>query len=169
MAYVEKRRLEARKTFTSQNGSTIELASAPLPASQAIRVQFKLQKILGPAVLALAGGYTNIAELLKDERVMFSLIRTLQDIDTYENEIMDLIAKFCDRTQYSFDGDNWKILGKPGTNGQNSFDEVFLGMFDVAYQWLFWNLELNFKDFLESLKNVANANVPNAAPQKAAE
>lgn len=156
MAYVEVYRKEQYKELVGQSGDVLYVGCGPLGASDALKLQMKLQRILGPAILALAGGKTSIKELMNDKQASFAIINTLKEMDIYESDILNIIGKFCEKTQYSFDGETWiKKMGAPGTPGQNNFDNVFLGNLDIMFQWLFFHLQINFKNFLESMKHVS--------------
>jgi hypothetical protein len=169
MSYTEKFRKEKMRVFEGQSGDTLYFGCAPVGAFDALKIQFKLQKLLGPAILAIAGGYSSIADLLKDSSAMVSLIRTLQELDLYDADIANIIGKFAEKTQFSYDGNHWMVMQKPGQVSKTSFDEVFLGNHDLIYKWLMFHLEINFKGFLDSLKSASSASDQDGAHQKTAE
>ena len=117
-------------------------AVTPFNALQAIKLQAKLLKLIGPSMGGLLDG-KSVDDLQNQEINIKGALSGLFDrLD--ENSLVDLI-KFCfARTTLEYEG---KMLQLDNMSSP-SFDLAFRGTFATVYKVLWFVIEVNYPDFL---------------------
>lgn len=166
MSYVNKWNKERLEKIVSQDGRTLHIGIAPQKAGNQIRIGAKLIRAIGPAILPFADGQTSVADLLQRPEAVKSIVGTLYNIETHMDDLLAIAAMFCDRTQFSWDGERFTVMGRPDVAGLNGFDEVFSGDMDMVAEWFKLHLDVNFKNFLVWFKNAIPADDQSNNSQK---
>lgn len=139
------------------DGNVVEFRIGAMKASDGVDVAMILGKVLGPFVLAVAGGKTT-EEILKDPNAVVSIVNVIQSLHNHKKDFDKIVDKFCSLThvkiQNSDNQFNWVKMTGVGHAGANSFEELFEGRYDVLVKWFGKVLEHNFKSFFGSMKSV---------------
>jgi len=138
-----------RETKEKQIGET-RYRVTMLGAKQGRRLFAELFKYAGPAfgeLIRNGNGRVALSEI--DTDAVATALQALAD--RLDVEFFDrVVEQFAASTQVHNGGDRWIPL-------DNSFDLHFAGKYRALFQWLAFCCEVNFADFLDSLKATTSA------------